>query len=244
MVVSKLISFTSFTCVAWRVIVHGIAKSWIQLSDQITKKKQQWYSHFSDELTGRNYTLLAGVEPKRVCRPTGTKESVSSHPTRPTESQQGQRQKPKRASPILADQRVQKTHWYLTDHHRTVALRICLPCYQRTTQQMWCLIVSLFNPPKLFSSRTQDTNKPLQLAGGAWRPAKCGRFNLDVQHRGCLQHTKFSEWKSYTLATQPGVKHLFSFKYPLCEGLETQVSKGVTNENLDFIHVLWMCLGL
>ena len=39
MVVSKLISFTSFTCVAWRVIVHGIAKSWIQLSDQITKKK-------------------------------------------------------------------------------------------------------------------------------------------------------------------------------------------------------------
>ena len=53
---------------------------------------------------------MAGVEPKRVCRPTGTKESVLSDPTRPTESQRGQWQKPKRASPIPADQSVQKTH--------------------------------------------------------------------------------------------------------------------------------------
>ena len=58
MVGSKLISFTSFMCVAWRVTVHGIAESWIRLSDQITKNNND--THFSDELTGRNYTLLAG----------------------------------------------------------------------------------------------------------------------------------------------------------------------------------------
>lgn len=193
MVGSKLTSFTSFMCVAWRLTVHGIAESWIRLSDQITTTILSFFRW----VNWKNYTLLAGgVGPKRVSRPTGTKESYHQTPQGGLRANGVQRQRPKTASPVPADQRVQITHWHLTDHYRTLVLRIFLLCYQRTTQQMWCLMVSLFNPSKLLSSRTQDTNKPLQLAGGAWRPAKCRRFNLDVLHRGCFQHTKFSEWES------------------------------------------------
>ena len=144
------------------------------------------------------YFIGWGVGPKRVSRPTGTKESYHQIPQGGLRASGVQQQRPKTASLVPADQRVQITqitHWHLTDHYRTFALRIFLLCYQRTTQQMWCLMVSLFNPSKLLSSRTQDTNKPLQLAGGAWRPAKWGRFNLDVLHRGCFQHTKFTEWE-------------------------------------------------
>ena len=140
------------------------------------------------------YFIGWGVGPKAEPRLSGTKESVSSDPTRWTENQLGSVAETTESftdtcRPEDAD------HPPISDWLQNTCTENLL-CYQRTTQQMWCLMVSLFNPSKLLSSRTQDTNKPLQLAEGAWRPAKCGKFNLDVLHRGCFQHTTFSEGES------------------------------------------------